>query len=257
MASSCRIAIYSQDGLGLGHLRRNFLIAASLLEATKDSQVLMFADSPVAPFFPVPECMDHIKLPSIRKVSAGRWESARLRIDERDLIRLRADLLRDAVLDFRPDLLLVDHMPGGAQGELVPALKALKQAHPACSVVLGLREILDAPEVTQRVWESEGAYEALRRYYDRILIYGSKEMFSTCTTYRLPVPLRGTHYCGYVVKQDPVQGAEKIRQALRLPKRRYVFVSAGGGGDGQFLMRTYVQAVRILGSRVDFATLMA
>src|SRR3989442_5250799 len=148
-------------------------------------------------------------------------------------------------------------MPGGAQGELVPALKALKQAHPACSVVLGLREILDAPEVTQRVWETEGAYEALRRYYDRILSYGSKEMLSTCTTYRIPVPLRGTHYCGYVVKQDPVQGAEKIRQALRLPKRRYVFVSAGGGGDGQLLMRTYVQAVRILGSRVDFATLIA
>src|SRR3989442_112539 len=148
-------------------------------------------------------------------------------------------------------------MPGGAQGELVPALKALKQAHPACSVVLGLREILDAPEVTQRVWETEGAYEALRRYYDRILIYGSKEMFSTCTTYRLPATLWGTHYCGYVVEQDPVKRANKIRQAVRLPKRRYVFVSAGGGGDGQLLMRTYVQAVRILGSRVDFATLMA
>jgi len=257
MTSSCRVSIYSQDSLGLGHLRRNILIGGAFLEARKDSNVLLFADSPVAPFFRLPDHMDHVKLPSIRKVSAGCWEATRLRIDEGELIRLRADLLCNTLLNFRPDLVLVDHMPGGAQGELVPALKALKQAHPACSVVLGLREILDAPEVTQRVWESEGAYEALRRYYDRILIYGSKEMFSTCTTYRLPVPLRGTHYCGYVVKQDPVQGAEKIRQALRLPKRRYVFVSAGGGGDGQLLMRTYVQAIRILGSRADFATLMA
>ncbi len=257
MTSSCRVSIYSQDSLGLGHLRRNILIGGAFLEARKDSNVLLFADSPVAPFFRLPDRMDHVKLPSIRKVSAGCWEATRLRIDEGELIRLRADLLCNTLLNFRPDLVLVDHMPGGAQGELVPALKALKQAHPACSVVLGLREILDAPEVTQRVWETEGAYEALRRYYDRILIYGSKEMFSTCTTYRIPVPLRGTHYCGYVVKQDPVQGAEKIRQALRLPKRRYVFVSAGGGGDGQLLMRTYVQAVRILGSRVDFATLMA
>jgi len=257
MTTGCRVAIYSQDSLGLGHLRRNILIGGAILEARKDSNVLMFADSPVAPFFQLPSRMDHIKLPSICKVSAGCWEATRLCIDERELSRLRSDILRAALLVFRPDLLLVDHMPGGAQGELLPALKALKQAHAKCSVVLGLREILDAPEVTQCVWETEGGYEALRAYYDRILIYGSKGVFSTCTAYRLPVPLYGIHYCGYVVKRDPVKRAKGIRQAVRLPKRRYVFVSAGGGGDGQFLMRTYLQAVRILGPNVDFATLMA
>ena len=257
MTTDCRVAIYSQDSLGLGHLRRNILIGGAILEARKDSNVLLLADSPVAPFFQLPTRMDHIKLPSICKVSAGCWEATRLRIDERELSRLRSDLLRDALLDFRPNLFLVDHMPGGAQGELLPALKALKQAHPNCSVVLGLREILDAPEVTQCVWETEGAYEALRAYYDRILIYGSKGVFSTCTTYRLPEPLWGTHYCGYVVKHDPVKRSKEVRQAVRLPKSRYVFVSAGGGGDGQFLMRTYIQAARILGPNVDFATLMA
>src|SRR5437870_10009695 len=144
VASSCRMAIYSQDSLGLGHLRRTSLIGGAFLEAAKDSNVLLFADSPVAPFFQLPERMDHIKLPSIRKVSAGCWEATRLRMDERELIRLRADLLCNALRSFRPDLVLVDHMPGGAQGELIPALMALKQAHPGCSVVLGLRDILDA-----------------------------------------------------------------------------------------------------------------
>ena len=257
MATGCRIAIYSQDSLGLGHLRRNFLIAASFLELTKDSQVLMFADSPAAPFFPVPERMDHIKLPSIRKISAGCWEAIRLRIDEGELIRLRADLLRGAVLDFRPNLVLVDHMPGGARGELVSALKSLKKAHPDCFVVLGLRDILDARDVIKRVWQSDGAYEVLARYYDCLLIYGSQEIFDTCGTYDLPVLPRGGHYCGYVVKRDPVKPAEGIRAAGRLPKRRFVFVSAGGGGDGQVLMRTYVEALRMLGSRCDFFTLMA
>ena len=257
MTTGCRVAIYSQDSLGLGHLRRNFLIAASLLEATEDSQVLMFADSPVAPFFPVPERMDHIKLPSIRKISAGCWEATRLRIHERELIRLRTDLLRDAVLDFRPDLVLVDHMPGGAQGELVPALESLKRSHAACSVALGLRDILDARDVIKRVWESEGTYEILDRYYDRLLVYGSQEIFDTCNTYDLPVPPHGGHYCGYVVNRGPVKAADEIRKAHRLRKPRFVFVSAGGGHDGELLMRTYVQAVRILGSRVDFTTLMA
>lgn len=71
MGSSYRVSIYSQDSLGLGHLRRNILIGGAFLKATKDSNVLLFADSPVAPFFTLPERMDHIKLPSIRKVSAG------------------------------------------------------------------------------------------------------------------------------------------------------------------------------------------
>jgi predicted glycosyltransferase len=257
MTTGCRVAIYSQDSLGLGHLRRNILIGEALLEANQDSPVLLLADSPVAPFFQLPERMDHIKLPSIRKVSAGCWEATRLRIDEGELLRLRAALLGNALLNFRPDLVLVDHMPQGAQGELVPALQALKAAHPHACIVLGLRDVLDAQEVIKQVWETEGAYEALRRYYDRALIYGSSEIFDTQWTYQLPALPHGTHYCGYVVNRGPVKRADQIRQAIGLGKRGYVFVSAGGGGDGRLLMQNYVRAVRLLGSRADFATLVA
>jgi predicted glycosyltransferase/glutathione synthase/RimK-type ligase-like ATP-grasp enzyme len=256
-SAGCRVSIYSQDSLGLGHLRRNILVARALLETTADSRVLMFADSPVAPFFEVPERMDHVKLPSMRKVTAGCWEATRLRIDESELLALRANVLCDTLLNFRPDLVLVDHMPGGAVGELIPALKALKEAHPDSLIVLGLRDILDAQEVIKRVWEQEGAYDALRRYYDGVLIYGSSEILETDRVYELPALRHGTHYCGYVVKRGPVAGADAIRQAIGLGKRRHVFVSAGGGGDGQSLMRTYVQAVRSLGRRVKFGTLMA
>jgi len=257
MTSTCDIAMYSPESVGLGHLRRNTLIGRQLMEEAGDANVLLFANSPVAPFFKLPDRMDHVKLPSVRKISAGNWEPARLRMDKQRLKTLRADLLRSVLLNYRPDLLLVDHMPAGVQGELLPALKALKEAHPDCSVVLGLRDILDAPEVTSQAWESEGAYEALRHYYDRVLIYGSKEMFSTCCTYNLPVPPEGLHYCGYLVSQVPVKPAHEVRQSIGLPFERFVFVSAGGGSDGQLLMRTYLQAVRLLGNRADFATLMA
>src|SRR5262249_16796335 len=140
--------------------------------------------------------------------------------------------------------------------ELIPALQALKRAFPECCVVLGIRDILDAQDVIKRVWESEGAYEALDRYYDRVLIYGSKEIFDTGRIYRHSTLPRGTHYCGYVVNQGPVRPAEEVRREVKVRKRRYVFVSAGGGGDGQSLMRTYLRAVRMLGSRVGFETLM-
>ena len=81
-ASNSRVVIYCQDGLGLGHLRRNIEIGKAFLKQTPEGegQILLIADSPVAPFFQLPEGMDHIKLPSIRKVSAGQWQCARLRM---------------------------------------------------------------------------------------------------------------------------------------------------------------------------------
>ena len=257
MSSACRIAIYSQDSLGLGHLRRTTVIGRMLLESRPDSNVLLLMDSPAGPFCQLPEGMDHLKLPSIRKVSAGRWESIRLRISTPDLLKWRTTLLHDALMHFRPDVFLVDHMPGGALGELHPALEALKEARPGCAVILGLRDILDAPEVTMRVWEKEGAYQALEQYYDQILVYGCRDVFDTGATYRLPVPSRGIHYCGYVVNSAPVQTDSEIIQRSRGASRRLVYVSSGGGHDGALLTRTYLRAVRLLGRQVDFASLIA
>src|SRR5205823_1427010 len=56
--SALRIAIYSQDGLGLGHLRRTTLIGRRLLEVAPDSAILLFVDSPVGPIFALPVGMD-------------------------------------------------------------------------------------------------------------------------------------------------------------------------------------------------------
>src|SRR5918911_195658 len=265
--NTLRIALYSQDSLGLGHLRRTTHIGRRLLEAAPNSAVLLFADSPVAPFFALPDGMDCVKLPSILKVEAGQWRPTSLPIPTADLLRLRSGLLYRTLVDYRPDLVLVDHMPGGARGELRPALSALRQEQPACRIVLGLRDVLDAPHVTRRVWQDEGAYEALRQYYDAVLIYGNRELFDTAATYDIPAPPGGIHYCGYVVNAGPVPPAETVRDALRplgdptpaarARGERLVFVSAGGGGDGHLLMQTYLHALRHLGSRADFATLMA
>lgn len=257
MGDGFRVAIYSQDGLGLGHLRRNTLIGGEILDRTENSNVLMLADSPVAPFFRLGDGMDHLKLPSIKKVTHGKWEGAGLRILEKDLRRLRANILRDALVGFQPDLLLVDHMPGGARGEMLPALATVRMECPDCRIVLGLRDILDAEDVITRVWENEGAYNAVRSYYDEILIYGDDHVFDSRAVYHLPEPPCGTHYCGYVVNRGPVQPSEKVREALGFCDRPFVFISAGGGADGTPLMKTYMEALKRLGRRAEFGTLMA
>jgi predicted glycosyltransferase len=257
MVSSCRIAIYCQDSLGLGHLRRNTVIARQLLAQSTEREILLFTDSPAGPFFELPNGMDHVKLPSMRKVDAGHWQSPRLQIQTADLLEWRSTLIQKTLLHYQPDLVLVDHMPAGALGELLPALEALHRVRPDCFLVLGLRDILGATDVILRTWESDGAYEALQGYYHRALIYGNPRVFNAIGAYCLPPLPYGIHYCGYVVNRDPVQPAREFRKSAGVPEGRLVYVSAGGGADGDLLMRTYLQAIRLLGPRADLTTLMA
>lgn len=251
-----RIAIYCQDGLGLGHLRRNSLIGGHILKQVPDSSILLFTDSPVAPFFRLAPGMDHVKLPSFMKVRPGEWQAVRLPLAALDMQRLRIGLLERGLLEYEPDLLLVDHMPQGAHGELIGPLRALRHARPQCQIVLGLRDVLDAPELTRRVWRGEGAHEALAQFYDQILVYGCRELFDTAAVYALPMPAGQIQFCGYVVNREVQQTAESVRARVGVQDRKLVLVAAGGGHDGRLLIQTYLESLRVLGDRVDFATLV-
>ena len=76
-----RLLMYSQDSMGLGHLRRNRNLAAAVLERTPDASVLVVADSPATPFFaPVPG-VDYLKLPTIVKTGDAEWKTASRNVD--------------------------------------------------------------------------------------------------------------------------------------------------------------------------------
>ena len=78
-----------------------------------------------------------------------------------EILQLRKQLLSHVLLNYAPDIFLVDHMPHGAMGELLPALEAMKHSRIHTRVILGLRDILDSPEVTINRWQVEGAYDAI------------------------------------------------------------------------------------------------
>ena len=61
-----------------------------------------------------------------------------------------AALLEQAVFGFAPDLMIVDKRPGGVDGELLPALRRLREAQHPTRLVLGVRDILDSPARTRR-----------------------------------------------------------------------------------------------------------
>src|SRR5207248_11615381 len=120
--------------------------------------------------------------------------------------------IQEAVRVFHPQVLLVDHVPVGIWGELLPSLQMLRRRSDAPTIVLGLRDILDAPEVTRSLWEREGTYEAIRRYYDEIFIYGRKEIFDTGAHYGLDGEFAPKlSYVGYVCDLGRYMNRREVR----------------------------------------------
>jgi len=73
-----RVLLYSQDGLGLGHLRRTSAIAGALVRAREDATVLTVCDSPLGPFFRPGPRQDSVKLPTVVKIAPGVWDAPAL-----------------------------------------------------------------------------------------------------------------------------------------------------------------------------------
>ncbi|MEZ4712546.1 MAG: hypothetical protein R3A44_35490 [Caldilineaceae bacterium] len=178
-----RMATYSQDGLGLGHMRRTHSIVGRFLQDHTDASVLTLSDSQLGQFFTPTPNHDYLKLPSIVKDGPGQWRATNLNMPFPAVSMLRQELISQTLLSFRPHILLVDHMPHGAMGELLPALAALREQNVGTKIVLGLRDILDAPEVVRSRWQVEGAYDAVEEFYDCVLVYGMQEVFDMADAY--------------------------------------------------------------------------
>ena len=239
-----RLLVYSQDGLGLGHLRRTNTLARRFLSACPDACALLVSDSPLGTFFGMAPNQDYLKLPSIVKSRPGVWRGTSLPISGDDLLALRQDLLTSAALSFKPDLFVVDHMPHGALGELLPTLEALRSTD--TRVVLGLRDIVDAPEIVRRRWQMEGAYEALESYYDLVLVYGNQDVYDVAVNYDMaPAVADRLHYCGYVCAPDEAQQTRRVRtRCLNGSKaERLIVATAGGGADAYPLMEALLGAM--------------
>src|SRR5437870_7552654 len=233
-----RLLMYSQDGNGLGHLRRSFNIATELRRRNPRCDVLIVADSPAASIVGSAPGIDLVKLPTILKTGTTTWTSATLAMPARRLLRMRAQLMLHAFMEFAPDAVLVDHMPVGALGELKPVLdSAIARPRPP-RLFLGLRDILDRPERIRRAWRQTGAYDYLPAY-DAVLIYGSRSVFDASAAYGL-AEAREIEYCNYVARprRTPVVTEERAEP--------FVLMMGGGGGDAHPLAAAFADATRIV-----------
>lgn len=232
--SSRRIMLYSHDTFGLGHLRRSRALAAALTEGDPHASAIILTGSPVVGRFTFPERVDHIRLPGVTKLSDGTYISQTLGLNIDDTTSLRAGLIQSAVERYEPDLLIVDKEPTGFRGELLPTLEYLRMRG-RTRVVLGLRDVLDEPEVLAAEWARKGAIAAAENLYDEIWVYGVRDVYDPTEGLPLSDETRARMYwTGYLRRQ--------VTDASDTPQTPYILVTPGGGGDGAAMVSLVLSA---------------
>ena len=231
-----RVLLYSHDTFGLGHLRRSRAIAEALASSFEGLSALILTGSPVAGSFTFRHGVDHIRMPGVVKSPDGQYASESLSMDIEQTTALRASVIEAAALDFDPDLIIVDKEPTGFRGEMMKTLKNVRDAGHA-KLVLGIRDILDAPDAVGPEWQRKGALEAAETFYDQIWIYGDECVYDPLQGLDISAELKKrVHYTGYLRRAVPAEAP-----ALH-PDRPYILVTPGGGGDGQALVEWVLKA---------------
>ncbi len=226
--SHLRYLIYSDDTSGLGYFRRCSLLASGIVRSSPDAEVLIVTGSPRAQSLPLPDRVESVKLPSAIKDSNGHHQPRAIMGDLGSLVRMRSSILLTVASHFDPDVILVDHLPVGLAGELLPVLRMVESAARRPRLVLGLRDIIDDAALVDQEWDACGVWEWVDRY-DDIFVYGDASIDTTAMELGLVDRVRGTvTHTGYVAPRMP--------DALSTDP--YFLVTAGGGADGHDLVRS-------------------
>src|SRR5918999_15591 len=117
-----RFFLYSHDGLGLGHVRRNLAVAGALTEASPGSSVLVATSADEAESLGIRPGIDVLKLPGLRKIDNEHYAARRLPVSWSEI---RAD----------PDELRADWSAHGVYEQIAE--------HFDCVLVYGQRDVTD------------------------------------------------------------------------------------------------------------------
>ncbi len=217
----------SHDGYGLGHVRRNVLVAREILRSDPQAHVTLVTGVPRRPAWLDEPGLDVVAVPPMLKAGDGSYRNASLTMPE--AVAERARIFTETVHRLQPDVVVVDRHPFGTAGELRPGLAAARRT--GALIVLGLRDIIDEQDVVRRELATAG-WQGVRDIFDEILVYGDPALCDQEAEYGLPMR---PEYCGWVVEKPAESQADDD----------LLVVSAGGGGDGAAVFELGLGVVRL------------
>jgi len=226
---SSRILIYSHDTFGLGHLRRCRVIAHHLVEQNKHLTVLILSGSPIIGSFDFRTRVDFVRVPGVIKLRNGEYTSLSLHMDIEDTLMLRSSIIKHTASIFDPDVFIVDKEPIGLRGEVKETLEMLKKR--GTRLILGLRDVMDEPNLLAAEWRSKNVRPVLEDLYDEVWVYGLPQICNPLENMDLSEKTqRKIIYTGYLPRQV---GATQNMPDLDIVKRPFLLATTGGGGDGE------------------------
>jgi predicted glycosyltransferase len=256
LGSGYRVLIYSHDSFGLGHLRRCRTIAHSLVGHHKKLNVLILSGSPIIGRFSFRARVDFVRVPGIIKLRNGDYTSLSLDVNIEHTLALRESIIEHTARVFNPHLFLVDKEPLGLLGEAGKTLEMLKRRG-GCRLVLGLRDIMDDPDLLVPEWRRKRVMPALERLYDHIWVYGLRRLYDPVTAYGFPSKVAAkTGFTGYL-RREPQAEAFLPHEAIRAVQNGpFLLVTPGGGGDGAELVEAMIAAYERFNERLPWPALV-
>lgn len=231
-----RYLFTSHDGYGLGHVRRNVVLARAVLDRDPEADVTIVTGVRARPHWLRDPRLRVVAVPALTKGPDGRYAAC---VPEQPLaaggaqgpagvarvLAVRRSVFRDLVECLRPDVVVVDRHPLGVGGELTDGLRLASRQ--GARLVLGLRDVLD--EASTVAAELAGpAWRAVPGLFDEVVVYGDRELCDHQREYGMAV---APTYLGWVVERP--EGSSGAMAPVGGPvDERTVIVAAGGGADG-------------------------
>ncbi|MGH6874623.1 MAG: glycosyltransferase family protein [Aestuariivirgaceae bacterium] len=233
--TACRVLLYVQHLLGIGHLVRASRIAGALSDAGFEVAVVM-GGVPVSGF-PDRE-IRVIALPPLKAAPGfSGLLDAESRVVSEKAKEHRRDLLLSAVNEFRPQVVITEAFPFGRRQmrfELMPMIELAHRMQPKPLIASSIRDILQEKVKPAR---SEETVRIVQDYFDLVLVHGDPAFSRIEDTF--PLVSRFSEkvvYTGLVARSQPAAAGEHFD----------IVVSAGGGAAGARLIAESINAAKLL-----------
>jgi predicted glycosyltransferase len=177
------------------------------------------------------------------KNDRGRYVGRNLDLPVESIIAVRRHVIAASIAAFDPDLVIVDKVPSGMGGELLPAIRQLRRRGKA-KLVLGLRDVLDEPAAVRSEWIREGNFELVTGSYDAVWVYGDRAICDPVVEYGFGSAIAAKlHHTGYLDPRTRLDDLGVAAAPLSDLSGNLALCLVGGGQDGAPLARCFAAAV--------------